>query len=638
MKKITSLCMSVVLTFSGIFTSFAAGGIHYLPDVTGEMSSAHFWTTSDELLMTADEIKAQNVLTVSRKECCMYDLKNQPETVNTSDLNEALIKSTKADIAYYLGWTYLESEQLASESDFEEILQNTQNPAPQENASVLFGIATSRTNLHTFPSHIAVWDDPKDPECNYQYLESIRVNEPLIITSVSNDGKFYLAKNITCSGWVPASDVAICADKEQWLDAWDIADEKTLVVYGDKVYTEMSVSGKETSDLLLTMGTVLELANPANPNELVDNRAAYQNYAVYLPVRNADGTYNKKLSLISENEKVHIGYLPMTKHNIVSVAMEALGNTYGWGNWLKSDDCSGYIKNVYKCFGLELARNTSWQSMMPMAKIDMQYMCREERLSVLDKLPEGTVLYFNGHEMMYLGKRNDKYYVVSSLGTIMQPDNPAVRQRIRSVVVNTLDVKRANGNMWLDELTVALVPYLSAQSADMPQYEWYHDGVAFCLKNKLMQGDENKHFNPYANITVAELLQILWNKEGNPSSSENTTEAEQKNWYDDAVNWAKENGVTDDKFAEDQYNEAVTREDFAYILYLYACYKGETENYDLTDTSGFADASEISEYAVSAVKYCIANGIIAGDNSGRINPTSATARAEAAVMLQRVFG
>ena len=101
----------------------------------------------------------------------------------------------------------------------------------------------------------------------------------------------------------------------------------------------------------------------------------------------------------------------MTEKNIANVALEALGNTYGWGGALLSDDCSGYIRNVYKCFGLELARNTTWQSAMPMVNVNMTDMCREERLTVLDALPFGSILFFNGHEMLYLGKENGKYYV-----------------------------------------------------------------------------------------------------------------------------------------------------------------------------------------------------------------------------------
>lgn len=638
MKSCTyaAICLYLLLAFV-MPCGAMAEGIKYLPDVRSEMSDAEFWTTDNELLMTYDEIAEQNNLTISTNETNMYDLKNQPETVDGIALNEALLKSSQADASYYLGWTYIESETLATEKDFEELIKNTQNKSPQKEQEVLYGIAVCRTELRAFPSPKAIGDDPKDLDFDYQYLSSVRVNEPLVITSVSADGKYYLAKNICCSGWVSAESVAVCEDKQEWLSAWDIKPQDALVVYGDKVYIENSNTGIQTSNLMLTMGTVLKQADIEDPNVLIDNRAAYQNYAVWLPVRNDDGSYAKKLTLISEHNKVSNGYLPFTKENIAKVAFSALGNTYGWGGSLFSEDCSGYIRNIYKCFGLELARNTSWQAAMPMAKVDMQHMCREERLMFLDALPFGSVLYFSGHEMMYLGKENGKYYVISAISSIMQPENPSVRQRIRSTVINTLDVKRANGNTWLEDLTVALVPYWSAESSDLPRYAWYHDGVAFCLQNELMQGDENKNFNPDSNITWAELLQILWNMEDNAdkAETENTNQSDKK-WYDDAVNWATDSKLIHEYDKDFVADAQMTREQLASVLYLYAQHKGmDMSANENTDIFIYSDAAEISEYAVPAMQYAVDSGLMNGKTKNTINPKDNTTRAEVAVILER---
>ena len=385
--------------------------------------------------------------------------------------------------------------------------------------------------------------------------------------------------------------------------------------------------------LAKAMGTVLELAKDVNPNELIDNRAAYNNYAVWVPVRNDDGTYSKKLTLISEHKKVYEGYMPLTKENISKVVFSALGNTYGWGGSLNSDDCSGYMRNVYKCFGMELARNTTWQSSMPMAKVNMQYMPKEEKIKFFDALPFGTILYFSGHEMMYLGERNEKYYVISAVGTIMQPENPSVRQRIRSTIVNTLDVKRANGNTWFDELTVALVPYFNISENALPEYDWYHDGVAYCLKNKIMQGDENKFFNPSKNITWAELLQILYNMEETKPEYEFEEDAA---WYAGAVKWAKDSELIYENDKDFDPESAISREQLASVLYLYAQFKG----YDVsvgeeTNILSYDDAFDISEYAIPAMQYVIGAGIINGKTIGTVNPKDNATRAEIAVILHR---
>ena len=49
--------------------------------------------------------------------------------------------------------------------------------------------------------------------------------------------------------------------------------------------------------------------------------------------------------VIIELAKRHIS--EKTKANIAKVTFSALGNIYGWGGSLNSDDCSGYMRNVY---------------------------------------------------------------------------------------------------------------------------------------------------------------------------------------------------------------------------------------------------------------------------------------------------
>ena len=631
-KRILSIILAVILLLS-MATYCLASGIYYLPDVTGEMSDPSYWTDETDVLMSFEEIERLNEVTISEKGTNMYDLKNQPDTVDGVALNEAIKKSSQADAAYYLGWTYLESTEKATQEDYDKIIENTENPDAEKEQKVLYGIATRRTELRTFPSPVAIWDDPLDSDLDYQYLSAVRVNEPIVITSKSKDGKYYLAKSICCSGWIPSDSVAICKDKEEWISAWDIENDDALVVWGDKVFLENSVIGANTSELMLTMGTVLELAKDINPNELIDNRAAYNNYVVWIPVRNDDGTYSKKTALISEHKKVNAGYLPLTKANISKVAFSALGNTYGRGGSLYSDDCSGYKRNVYKCFGMELARNTTWQSSMPMAKVDMQHMPREERIKFLEALPLGTILYFNGHEMMYLGSRDGKYYVISAVGSMMQPGSPSIRQRIRSFVVNTLEIKRANGNTWLDELTVAIVPYFDIAENALPDYEWYHDGVVYCLKNKIMRVDENKYFKPFENITLADVIQILYNMEETKPEYEVEENAP---WYAAAVKWAEDSKIICENDKDYNPETEINREQLASVLYLYAKFKG----YDVsvgeeTNVLSYDDAFSISDYAILAMQYACGSGIINGKTESTLNPKDNATRAEFAVILER---
>ena len=632
MKKVTCM-MLVVLTFATMTAGVSATQVHYLPDVNAVMAEASYWTQNTEILMTAYEADRYNAQTIDTSGTNMYDLKKHTDTVDGISLNEALKKSAQADAAYYLGWTYLENQKLATQADFDVIIENTQNPNATRRQSVLYGIAVKRTALRAFPSELAIWDDLNDTDFDYQYLVGIRVNEPVVITSVSKDGKYYLAKNVCCSGWIPVEDVAACSTRSQWLSAWDISPEKALVVCDDKVYTETSVVGAQTSEVMLTMGTVLKLARSVDPNQLVDNRAAYNNYVVWMPIRKEDGSYDKKMTLISEHKSVCVGYLPFTEQNIAKVALSALGNVYGWGGSLNSEDCSSYIRNIYKCFGLELARNTTWQTAMPMGKVDLRNMCREERMAVLDALPVGTILFFSGHEMLYLGEANGNYYVISAVGTIMQPGNESTKQRIRSVIMNTLDVKRANGKTWMDELTDAVVPYWQPDAPQLPQKMWYHDGVTYCRQNGLMQGDENGMFHPMDNITWAELLQILFNREDTVDDHIRLLTGK---WYNKAVTWAKAKELICEEELLFDPMEPMTRQQMATVLYRYAQYrKMDVSVGESTDLLFYEDVSEISGHAMAAMQYAVGTGVLKGKTASTVAPLDNLTRAEIAVVLQR---
>ena len=121
MKKISIITLLLILCTA---VNCLASGVYYLPDVTGEMSSPSFWTIETDVLMTYNEIDKLNQETISTKGANMYDLKNQPEVVDGILLNEAIKKSSQADVAYYLGWTYLGTEEKATAEDYDKMMQN----------------------------------------------------------------------------------------------------------------------------------------------------------------------------------------------------------------------------------------------------------------------------------------------------------------------------------------------------------------------------------------------------------------------------------------------------------------------------------------------------------------------------------
>ena len=103
-------------------------------------------------------------------------------------------------------------------------------------------------------------------------------------------------------------------------------------------------------------------------------------------------------------------------------------------------------------------------------------------------------------------------------------------------------------------------------------------------------------------------------------------------YYEKAIAWAAENrivsGYADGTFGPDN---AITREQLAAILYRYAVFCG----YAVTasaEIGRFADADMVGSYALTAMKWASAEGLINGSGS-KLDPKGSATRAQAAAIL-----
>ena len=100
-------------------------------------------------------------------------------------------------------------------------------------------------------------------------------------------------------------------------------------------------------------------------------------------------------------------------------------------------------------------------------------------------------------------------------------------------------------------------------------------------------------------------------------------------WYAAGQKWAMDTGISDGT----NMTGAVTREQLAAILYRYAKQKGHDVTKSAALTS-FTDADTASSYAVEAVQWAVASGLIQGSGS-RLSPKATASRAQVATILMR---
>ena len=182
-----------------------------------------------------------------------------------------------------------------------------------------------------------------------------------------------------------------------------------------------------------------------------------------------------------------------------------------------------------------------------------------------------------------------------------------------------------------EALNNALCP--SAAFTDVEENVWYHEGIDFMVRNGYMNGVAADTFDVEGSLTRAQLVTILYRIAGEPETSAAIPFADVADgqWYTKAIVWAAENGivkgVNETTFAP---NDPITREQIAVILYRYA-HEENTEDGKLTS---FPDAKDISSYALEAMNWAVARGLINGSD-GKLLPQDTATRAQIAVILAR---
>ena len=200
----------------------------------------------------------------------------------------------------------------------------------------------------------------------------------------------------------------------------------------------------------------------------------------------------------------------------------------------------------------------------------------------------------------------------------------------------TEDDKTENGKEQSDDTAKVTIEDWVNPFNDVKESDWFYEAIYYAHVNGLMNGVATDEFDPKGSMTRAMIVTILWRYEGSPETNgSNFTDVKDGQWYSDAIAWANENGIVNG-YGDGIFgvNDKITREQFAVILYRYAEYKG----FDVSktaDLSGFSDADKISDWALTAVKWAVAEGLIKGRTAMSIAPDGTANRAEAATLFMR---
>ena len=174
--------------------------------------------------------------------------------------------------------------------------------------------------------------------------------------------------------------------------------------------------------------------------------------------------------------------------------------------------------------------------------------------------------------------------------------------------------------------------------ADVASGAYYADAVDWAVKNGITNGKANGLFGSNDPCTRAQIVTFLWRAAGSPAPKTTVnpfSDVSAEAYYAKAVLWAVENGITNGTTATTfSPDAACTRAQCVTFLFRGAIANG-LEAVTLQDLiSGFSDAASLPGYAMPAMNWALANGIVQG-NGGALMPNNTCTRGQIVTFLYR---
>jgi len=149
-------------------------------------------------------------------------------------------------------------------------------------------------------------------------------------------------------------------------------------------------------------------------------------------------------AFVARSPEVHVGFLPMTRKNVLSLAFARMGDPYGWGGIGGFRDCSGLLLDVAASFDLRLGRNSSVQAQAGAQVIDVAGQSNDDKVAAIRNAnARGVVLlYMPGHIMLYLGVYQGRDYALSAISEYLLPCPEGGHRTVRIDRTDVTDLMR----------------------------------------------------------------------------------------------------------------------------------------------------------------------------------------------------
>lgn len=186
--------------------------------------------------------------------------------------------------------------------------------------------------------------------------------------------------------------------------------------------------------------------------------------------------------------------------------------------------------------------------------------------------------------------------------------------------------------------TIFTVDLTTRTFSDVPVGSWYAANVTEATRRGFISGVGNGAFAPEEAVNrgmfVVMLSAIHQRTDGSIliDGEDSFADVSDSDWFAKAVRWAAQEGIVAGFDGRFQPESNITREQLVSILYAYARIQG----FDCSaraDLSRYQDVDSISSYALTAMEWAVAEGILSGTSATTLSPKSNATRAQSVCML-----
>jgi hypothetical protein len=424
-----------------------------VPGVTVEQLSPDYWIAKQPRarrpLLDAEAIAAQNAK-LFELDTSVNVVSAIPDTLPREDVQRRLHELSQLPDRTL----YREDGQPMGGVERAAIVDALARDAIPDSVEVRFGLVVRRASVRAFPTLTRAFTDAHDTDIDRLQESALFPGTPLAIIHESRDGAWWFVVSPLYVAWIAKDDVAI--GTREAVFGWGER-EPGLVVTGADVETVFTPEEPRVSRLRLDMGVRLPLRADWPPTEPVNGQHPYNAWVVDLPVRGADGALEFAPALVPRSEDVSLQYLTLDRPALVRQSFKFLGERYGWGHDYGARDCSGFVSEVYRSFGVVIPRNTSDQATSPaLDRVAFADGDIEARRRALEDLDTGDLVYIPGHVMMVIGKDKGLHYVIHDTTgfNTRAADGSIQRVKLNGVSVTPLEtLLGSDGTPFVERMT-----------------------------------------------------------------------------------------------------------------------------------------------------------------------------------------